>query len=467
MYIAPDSELSAVEIIHIDKWPGNWTEAKAREVCQSSITEAVGDEILETSHTKSDGYIETCMFDIKLAGDIRFLEDTVSSLQEVAISEISRNVSLFIQDNTTETTANSRKSIGEMLLGNLCKNNCSKNGVCQKGVCICNHGFGRQDCSEDLTLPPRNITIPMNGICNTRERLCAKTNIQGVFNSRNITCRSRHWEMMKDGSWSYVSNYQTYDGQYRNSYLVSCELPTARRKKRATSESVIADGYELSLSTDGNNFGDSVKIMIYDLECFSCYLENNTCIELDTCPIETTTEATTEHLASMSSISITNTSTTTKSTTINPATPITPVQSISTTGSSTSLISTESTIKSVSEQKTEASITSTPKDDNSKSGNIIAILGGVIGVVVIIILVISVMIYKKMKLKNNGHIEDNLSEQFQVPPKETAMKPQFSDNYLREKSNNSLGNLSLYLETDNISRPRTPVELFAVGNNKQ
>lgn len=55
-----------------------------------------------------------------------------------------------------------------------------------------------------------------------------------------------------------------------------------------------------------------------------------------------------------------------------------------------------------------------------------------------------------------------MSEQFQVPPKETAMKPQFSDNFLRE---NSLGNLTFDLETDNISRPRTPVELFAVGNN--
>lgn len=50
----------------IDEWPGDWTETKARDVCQFSITEAVGDDILETSHTKSDGYIETCMFDIKV-----------------------------------------------------------------------------------------------------------------------------------------------------------------------------------------------------------------------------------------------------------------------------------------------------------------------------------------------------------------------------------------------------------------
>ncbi|CAC5391221.1 unnamed protein product [Mytilus coruscus] len=467
MYIAPDNELSAVETKHIHEWPGDWTETKAQEVCTSRITEAITDDILKTSHITADGYIETCMFDIKLAGDTRFLEATISSMQEVAISEISRNVSLFIKDNTTETahgtTTNTKKSLGELLLGDLCKNNCSNNGVCQIGVCICNHGFGKQDCSEDLTLPPRNITIPMNGVCNTRERLCAKTNIQGVFNSRNITCRSRRLEILKNGNWSYKSDYQTYDGQYRNSYLISCNLPSARRKRRSPAESIIADGYEISLSTDGNNFGDNVKIMIYDLECYSCYMENNTCIELDTCPKETTTEATKEPLATMSPpISITTTSPTTKSTSFNPSTSLTPRESTSTTSSSTSPMSSTS---SIFESKTEGSNTSTPKNENTESDNIAVILGGVIGVVVIMILFLSGMIYYKMKEKKNRHNKDNLGYQFQVPPKQTAMKSEFTDNYYREESNNSLGNLSFNLETDNISRPRTPLELFSGGNN--
>lgn len=72
-------------------------------------------------------------FLFQLAGDTRFLEVTISSLQEVAISEISRNVSLFVKDNATGTASSAKKSIGELLLGNLCKNNCSKNGVCQNG----------------------------------------------------------------------------------------------------------------------------------------------------------------------------------------------------------------------------------------------------------------------------------------------------------------------------------------------
>lgn len=49
-----------------DEWPGDWTEIKAREVCQSRITKSITDEILETSHTQSDGYIDTCMFDIRV-----------------------------------------------------------------------------------------------------------------------------------------------------------------------------------------------------------------------------------------------------------------------------------------------------------------------------------------------------------------------------------------------------------------
>ncbi|CAG2228914.1 unnamed protein product [Mytilus edulis] len=347
LYIAPDSELSAFKRNHTDEWPVGWTETKAREVCQSGITGSITEDILETSHITSDGYIEQCMFDIKhnllenskqeisalvvikrqretLNNDNyrrhTIFRVTISSLQEVAISEISRNVSLFVKDNATGTASSAKKS-GELLLGNLCKNNCSNNGVCQNDK-------------------------------HTRR-----------FNSRNITCRSRHLEILKDGNWIYRSDYQTYEGQYRNSYLVSCELPTARRKKRSTSESVIADGYEISLSTDGNNFGDNVKIMIYDLECFSCHIENNTCVELDTCPIESTTEAITEPLAEMSATNSPIESTFT------PGSSTSSMSTTSTSGSSTSSMSTTSTIEtsSASEPKPVTSSTSTPKNENTDS----------------------------------------------------------------------------------------------------
>ncbi|CAC5420228.1 unnamed protein product [Mytilus coruscus] len=465
IYIAPDSELSAVETTHIDEWPEGWTEAKAQEVCEYNIIQAVSEDILEVSHTSTDGYIETCKFDIKLAGDTRFLEATISSLQEVAISEISRNRSLFLKENETETT-NTKKSLGETLLNSLCRNNCSNNGV-YYGVCSCNIGFGKQDCSEPTSFPPRNITIPMSGICDPRERLCAKTNIQGVFYSNNITCRSRHYEILQTGNWRYTSDYQAYEGQYRNSFLVSCELPSARRKRRSNSESIIADGYEISLSNDGTNFGDNVKILIYDQECFSCYLENNTCIELDECSVGTTTEPPTR-------VSQTSMTSTTKPITVNSSTSSTLAESATTKTSSTlPMSSTESTTETIttspktstvsSESTTKANNVTTSKNENTETSIVTVILAGVIGVLFIIILVLSGMLYSKMSIKKNGHIEDNFVHQFHKPAKDTGTKSQNTDKYYRGNSNSSLGNVSLInLENDNISKPRTPAELFFV-----
>jgi hypothetical protein len=46
-------------------------------------------------------------------------------------------------------------------------------------------------------------------------------------------------------------------------FTVFVELPSSRRK-RATSDTVLAYGYEISLSNDRQSFGESVNIIIYD-----------------------------------------------------------------------------------------------------------------------------------------------------------------------------------------------------------
>ncbi|XP_063431715.1 serine-rich adhesin for platelets-like [Mytilus trossulus] len=267
-----------------NEWPAGWTKNLAQSTCESQLKQEILEEALEVAHTSIDGYIKTCMSDIQLAGDTRFLQDTISTVRQTVYSEIVRNQSLFTNNNPNDTTSESTMSVAEMLLSGLCSNNCSQNGECQNGVCKCNTGFGKQDCSEDLSTPPSNISIPLNGICNTRERLCAKTNIQGVFSSRNITCLSRHFQIRNDGSWDYTSSQQMYAAEYKNTYLVACELPSSGRRKRSISTTIIADGYEINLSNDGTNFGEGVKIIIYDQDCFSCDIANLSCVSLDSCP---------------------------------------------------------------------------------------------------------------------------------------------------------------------------------------
>jgi hypothetical protein len=67
---------------------------------------------------------------------------------------------------------------------------------------------------------------------------------------------------------------------YQYEYMVSCDIP-ASRKRRSTDNSV--DGYDLSLSYDGTNYGDSVSFVIYDEDCFSCNATTVTCVRLVSC----------------------------------------------------------------------------------------------------------------------------------------------------------------------------------------
>jgi len=67
---------------------------------------------------------------------------------------------------------------------------------------------------------------------------------------------------------------------YQYEYMVSCDIP-ASRKRRSTDNSV--DGYDLSLSYDGTNYGDSVSFIIYDDDCLTCNATTVTCVRLVSC----------------------------------------------------------------------------------------------------------------------------------------------------------------------------------------
>ena len=66
------------------------------------------------------------------------------------------------------------------------------------------------------------------------------------------------------------------EAKYRNMFMVSVELPSSRRK-RDTSDTALAYGYEISLSNDRQSFGESVNIIIYDESCYTCNSTSVTC----------------------------------------------------------------------------------------------------------------------------------------------------------------------------------------------
>ncbi|CAC5384240.1 unnamed protein product [Mytilus coruscus] len=443
LIIADDNELNGETPPETNtEWPAGWTKNLAQSTCESKLKQEILEEALEIAHTSIDGYIKTCMSDIQLAGDTRFLQDTISSVRQTVYSEIVRNQSLFTSSNTMTQRQNQQFLLLKCCSVDFVATTVAKTGKCQNGICKCNTGFGKQDCSEDLSTPPSNISIPLNGICNTRERLCAKTNIQGVFSSRNITCLSRHFQIRNDGSWNYTASQQMYAAEYKNTYLVACELPSSGRRKRSISTTVIADGYEINLSNDGTNFGEGVKIIIYDQDCFSCDIANLSCVSLDSCPDKLTSDSPTS-------------STVIEGGGNSPAT--TDTVSCTTTSAKTSTNMKTTTIPS----------TSTPFTNNvNNSSNSILIVGGCFGVLLFMVLVIGGFVFSKKNCKNKGcvqywhGIENIIHEYTDDFSKGTNKSDKTPNQYQRENKNASVGNLSLDLETDTYSRPRTPVQLF-------
>ena len=67
---------------------------------------------------------------------------------------------------------------------------------------------------------------------------------------------------------------------YQYEYMVSCDIPASRMRKSPDNS---VEGYDLSLSYDGTNYGDSVSFIIYDEDCFTCNATTVTCVRLVSC----------------------------------------------------------------------------------------------------------------------------------------------------------------------------------------
>ncbi|CAC5392015.1 unnamed protein product [Mytilus coruscus] len=77
----------------------------------------------------------------------------------------------------------------------------------------------------------------------------------------------------------YTSGEDIVLATYRNSFMITLDIPAAR-KKRSTDNAVLSDGYDISLSYDGQNFGEEIRIIIYDDLQYSCNATTQTCITL-------------------------------------------------------------------------------------------------------------------------------------------------------------------------------------------
>ncbi|XP_052090373.1 von Willebrand factor D and EGF domain-containing protein-like isoform X3 [Mytilus californianus] len=271
-----DKSVFNTEVTSPETFINGWTEETALQTCMEKINNALPSELTNLVDVSVTEYVESCVLDIKLVGDTTFLPDTIDTMLTYIMTEVLRNESLYIL-NTTDGS----QTLMDYVTSFLCPNNCSGNGNCTLGVCMCSGKYIGDDCSQSISIPPSNTSLPFDGLCTLGTRDCRSTNMYGNFLSRIVWYKLKYFQIITD-SIKYISEGTVFEANFRNIFMVSVDLESSRRK-RATSETFMAEGYEISLSYDGTNFGESTRIIIYDETCYSCNSTSIECVQLDFC----------------------------------------------------------------------------------------------------------------------------------------------------------------------------------------
>ncbi|XP_061187077.1 von Willebrand factor D and EGF domain-containing protein-like [Saccostrea echinata] len=269
----------------IPTWRNGWTEESAREVCEEAILNDPAEKECRKyiqMDKNSNIAIEECILDIRDAGTKEFLSHTIESLKESCFGEVKRYEEFY------KTNSKQKLSVVEKIGKLACPSNCSANGVCNKGVCTCDDMFVGDDCSHKKTSPPVNTTLPENGLCKTSKRPCAKTNIFGHFMSETVYVKFKYFLITDIGRLISLSTHTT-KATYIGPTIIKAMFPTGLRSKTSHSRTVYGSGFDISLSYDEVNYGESMSLVIYNDDCFSCNARELECNKTRPCP-ETTTQ---------------------------------------------------------------------------------------------------------------------------------------------------------------------------------
>lgn len=403
-YLPPDQD-----------WQNGWTEELAREACVNGFKNISALDLCEEyTGANKDSLVSSCMGDIKASGGTSWIIGTIQAAIVSCVIEVSRNETLMTT-STTNSSDGTFISLLDKIRSQLCLYNCSNNGVCDKtGVCVCNNGFIGEYCSQSITTPPTKMSIPGNGLCGMKSKSCTKTIVNGLYDTDQVWCRLHYFKILNNNQKEFSNTPVVIEGEYHDFSSVSCSLNSQeRRKKRSASLSEV-EGYKISLSYDGTNFGDEVTIMIYDESCYSCNSTTETCVLLDSCPFISTTEFVENQVTGAVTIEDT---------------------------SQPSLITTTRLNKL------------SKKNQVSDESTLVPIVGGVAGIIAFL-LVIGLIIFLKIKAKKHTKCEDDNSNP-NVPPTTTYLSSKIP------KQEGSFLNLDVQWVDQ---RSPTPDHLFVVNN---
>ncbi|VDI15181.1 Hypothetical predicted protein [Mytilus galloprovincialis] len=247
-----------LQIVPQSMWKNGWNWKKARTECEQQLKIRISPDIFTfVPMLTIKDYIESCITDIKSAGDTRFMKDTVTAIQLFSKKEAYRYNSM-----------NDLSMLFQRVHTVLCVDNCNGKGKCISGKCLCNDGYIGISCSSHISIPPHVLSLPEDGLCDSVHRPCKKTNIHGEFYSKEVICKSEYF-IINSGRKEYKASNSTSKALYRNFFMVSCDLVVPTNEV-LSENATHGKGFDISLSYDGIHFGRTLILVIFDSECMSC-----------------------------------------------------------------------------------------------------------------------------------------------------------------------------------------------------
>ncbi|XP_053378774.1 uncharacterized protein LOC123526132 [Mercenaria mercenaria] len=216
--------------------------------------------------------VSQCVYDVTEGNDTVWVEAHVQALSNIVTTVLELNP-LYVANNT---------KVVETFLSQTCLNNCSGNGACSEtGYCACNEPYRGPDCDIDLRIPPIIYDIEGGGICDVAtvsDCECFVIRTDNIFDG--FMCNITTYMVFFNGTRSEVG-YSQQTGEYEDIFTGICCVSGEQTDLHEDSRDLFIVMYELSISNDGENYGETIPVYVYDTTCIQQVFRNeNTDVEI-------------------------------------------------------------------------------------------------------------------------------------------------------------------------------------------
>ncbi|KAH9523928.1 hypothetical protein Btru_047521 [Bulinus truncatus] len=261
----------------IPTWPtpSNYTQDKARTLCENYIQKSISGQACIGQVLSPDEYrflINGCVDDILILDSVEFLMSVVDNLNMRCLVKIQVDMRYWIIETH-------QVYINKSIIGNICPDNCNEKGNCSDGVCVCQKDYGGAACNIDLGRPPVITDLAEKRNCDLNVKHECKPEFfifgENFLNNISLTCHMRQLSLVNKTIKASDSVIKVA-AKYISINKISCTVN-------------ISWSYAIAISNDGYLTTNYSYYWLYNSSCVTCTTNPDRCtIKTDTCFIGNT-----------------------------------------------------------------------------------------------------------------------------------------------------------------------------------